>query len=233
MIWMRTICARGFCVLLGAFFVPVHAHAAVSGTATLTSDYRFRGVSLSAEKPAAEFSLDYDHPAGGYAGAVLSTVQFAEPARRTVGLFGYAGYVKRYGTFNLEGGGSYATFTGNHEYDYPEIFAGVTTQRSSARLYFSRHYFGQVNTQYLEFNTTRPLHDQWVIVGHVGLLHAPDGPGNRDRAYHYDVRVGLSLAIDNANVQLAWVTTHRVSSWYPVTAAQQRHALILSLTRSF
>ncbi len=228
----RRVGASAFCVMLAT--LPAHVLADVSGTVTLTSDYRFRGISLSAEKPAVEFSLDYDQANGGYAGTLISTLQVSDPAQRSIGVLAYGGYAKRYGTFNLEGGASYATFPGNHEYDYPEIYGGVTSQRSSARLYFARRYFGQAsNTQYLEFNTTRPIQRPWAVVCHVGLLHTHDALSNRDHAYHYDFRVGLSLAMDNTSAQLAWVTAQRISSQYPVTGAQQRHAVILSITHAF
>ncbi|MHB8472197.1 MAG: TorF family putative porin [Gammaproteobacteria bacterium] len=225
---------RTYASALGALLAAAQVHADVSGSVTMTSDYRFRGISLSAEQPAAEFSLDYDHAKGGYAGAMISTLQFSDQTHRSIGLLAYGGYVRRYGNFNLEGGADYAAFPSNHDYDYPEVYCGITSERASARLYYTRHYFGQTsNTQYLEFNAAQPIRGRLALMGHLGILHTKLNPATTERAYHSDFRIGLALALPGASVQLAWVTAQRVSSEYPVNAAQQRRALILSLTRSF
>jgi uncharacterized protein (TIGR02001 family) len=47
----------------------------LAGTATLVSDYRFRGISLSGEDPAAQGSLELGHDSGFYAGVWGSSLE--------------------------------------------------------------------------------------------------------------------------------------------------------------
>src|SRR6266508_589758 len=62
-----------------ALFASVAA-AQISGTVNLVSDYRYRGTSLSDDKPAAQLGLTYDDASGWYAGLSASTVRYAEPS---------------------------------------------------------------------------------------------------------------------------------------------------------
>ena len=45
------------------------AHAQMSGSIGIQSDYRFRGISLTGRQPVVTLDLAYDHPSGLYAGA--------------------------------------------------------------------------------------------------------------------------------------------------------------------
>lgn len=47
------------------------ADAEFSASATVESEYRFRGVALTDDKPDARIELSYDHPSGAYAGFSL------------------------------------------------------------------------------------------------------------------------------------------------------------------
>ena len=77
---------RGVVGLLGMLLVS-GTRAEVSGSVTLVSDYRFRGVSLSDESPAAQFSLAYDNRSGWYAGVFGSSTQFAYQSSRNLQSF--------------------------------------------------------------------------------------------------------------------------------------------------
>src|SRR5574338_1631076 len=68
------------------------AWAQLSGSLGIVSDYRYRGVSLSDGKPAAQFGVAYDGAGGWYAGAFASTADFGRPARADVQWLPYAGY---------------------------------------------------------------------------------------------------------------------------------------------
>ncbi len=56
--------------------------AQLSGTVSLLSNYRFRGISLSADEPAAQLGLAYDDAQGWYAGGFASTVEFPLSSER-------------------------------------------------------------------------------------------------------------------------------------------------------
>ncbi len=220
--------------LLGTLLTTC-ACADFSGSVALISDYRFRGVSLSDEKPAAQLGLAYDHPRGWYTGALLSTVQFDNQSRRTQFL-PYFGYVQARSGFNWEVGADYYTFTDNHDYDYPEVYFGITSNHLSGRIYYSRKYFGNnSNALYLEINDSRPVIDRLNLICHVGILHpsvASDAASTSKR-YLYDLRAGLGIEVHSVNVQLALVVTDSTDASYPVNENQKQNTLVLSLSRPF
>ena len=107
-------------VVVAALLCMAQARAQVAGSATLVSDYRFRGVSLSDDQPSAQLSIDYDQPASGwYAGGMMSTVRF--DSRNAVQLLGYAGHARRLSAdWSWDAGVRYARFTGAEPYAYAE-----------------------------------------------------------------------------------------------------------------
>src|SRR5574337_1016402 len=111
------------------------AWAQLSGSLGIVSDYRYRGVSLSDGKPAAQLGVAYDGAGGWYAGAFASTADFGRPARADVQLLPYAGYADSlFPGLAWAVGLSYAAFLRSHDYDYPELYWGLATDRLRARL---------------------------------------------------------------------------------------------------
>ena len=53
------------------------AAAQVGVSASLLTDYLYRGVSLSDGRPAASLTLSYDHPSGAYGGLTASSARWA------------------------------------------------------------------------------------------------------------------------------------------------------------
>src|SRR4051812_15593973 len=98
--------------LASVLFATAPAQAAdLSGEATLVSDYRYRGISLSDGKPALQGSLDLEPEAGPYAGLWASSIR--DEGKTSAELALTAGdEVDLGGTFSLD---LSATF-----YAYPE-----------------------------------------------------------------------------------------------------------------
>jgi uncharacterized protein (TIGR02001 family) len=63
---------------LAATAVPTIAHAQFSGNVSLTSDYRYRGISQTRLKPALQGGLDYALPNGLYVGTWLSSIKWID-----------------------------------------------------------------------------------------------------------------------------------------------------------
>src|ERR1051325_11099552 len=68
----RTLRRVALAILLA--LIGSNASAELSATASVLSDYRYRGVSLSRGDPAAQLGLVWDDPSGGYAGLFASSV---------------------------------------------------------------------------------------------------------------------------------------------------------------
>jgi uncharacterized protein (TIGR02001 family) len=173
----------------------------VGVTATATSEYVARGMSLSQGRPAPQLRLDLD--AGGwYAGALLSPVRLDETGARGQ-VLAYGGYAQRLASgLGWETGVLGATLAGTCAYRYHELYAGLSGERVAGRVYYSPSYYGDAATVYAELNGSAPLRDGLALVGHLGLLH-PLGNAEDEARRRLDLRVGLSFVRGNWNVQLA------------------------------
>lgn len=222
---------------LWGLLLATQAWAQVSGSAALVSDYRFRGVSLSDENPAAQLSIAYDHSSGWYAGAFASTIELADQAQRNLQTLAYVGYARRvHPGLNWEVGASYSAFSGAGGYDYPEVYCGIAWDKLSGRIYYAPDYFGQGSrVLYAELNGALALRDRLHLIGHVGALQA----SNRSSAsagssrYRFDVRAGIGIDLERASIQLTWAASNAASTLYPVNDSRDRHGFVLSLSRSF
>jgi uncharacterized protein (TIGR02001 family) len=217
--------------------IAANVSAQISGTASFVTNYRFRGLSLSDNKPAAQFGVAYDDAQGGYAGAFASTVKFATASGTELQAVPYVGYTWRNTTgVNWEAGADYSFFTGSaRAYDYPEVYIGAASENLSARLYYSTRYFGQnAATLYGEVNATQPLADRVRLLAHFGILQSTNGSlyyGGPERLL--DGRIGIGIDFEPFNVQLSWVGINAATAAYGVTGVRSRNGPVLTLLWSF
>lgn len=200
------------------------AHAQLSGSASLVSDYRFRGITLSDERPALQAAAVYDHASGLYAGGFASTVRLASDSGTGYQALGQVGYaVRGAGDLAWDVGALYTGFSRPRGLGYADFHVGAATTAWSARLSHAPRYFGQsYSATYVEFNVTPA--SEWPIAPllHVGWL-AQSAP----RLARWDGRVGLTSSIDAITLQLSWVTVSNVS---PDIYEQQRSRLVFKAT---
>lgn len=209
------------------------AHAQFSGDATIVSDYRYRGVSLSQGNPEAQVSVGYDHPEGWYAGGLLSGVKLYDlNTEQVVTYAGYAGQLLS--GLSWEGGVSSSSFLRESDYNYTEIFIGATAENYSGRIYYSPSYFDQnARTVYAEFNAAYPLQDNLQILAHAGVLHLITSSDVSPSSSRYDYRIGMNVKVADWNVQLAWITLQKKSTEYPQYEDLHPHTFLLSASYSF
>jgi uncharacterized protein (TIGR02001 family) len=243
--WRRLVdsaAARGAATVCFCLFAA-GVSAQFSGTASVVSDYRYRGITLSDQKPAAQIGLTYDDPLGWYAGAFASTVRLAPPAGPGVQATIFTGFASRLASgISLEAGGDYSAFTSAAGDDYGEAYLGVASEKLSARIYYSPRYYGQrANAWYGEFNAAQPLTDRVQLLAHVGLLTSrttyPYAP--QVEQHIVDGRIGLGADFDLFHLELAWVgidsrTTDKTASvGYLVTGSKSPNTVVLTLSRQF
>ena len=213
------------------------AGAQFSGTATVVSDYRYRGVTLSDEKPALQLGLNYDTPQGWYAGAFGSTVRLAPPVGIGVQGIVFGGLASRLPSgVTLEAGGDYAMFTGTTYDNYGEVFLGASTENVGARVYYSPRYFGQGGSAlYGELNASHPLSGSFRLVAHVGLLrtqyYAVYGAPQRKNVV--DGRVGLGADFGTVHAELAWVAVSAADAAYRVAGSSSPNTVVLTMSFAF
>jgi uncharacterized protein (TIGR02001 family) len=92
-----------------------------SASVALSSDYRFRGISFSDNKPAVSGSLDYGHASGAYAGIWMTSNSFEGETNI------YGGYASEFGDTGIsyDVGALRYIFPGNEEFNNNEFYASV------------------------------------------------------------------------------------------------------------
>jgi len=188
------------------------ALAQLSTTASIVSDYRARGVSLSDGQPAPQLTINYDHPQGWYLGSFASRVNLRGVEDSTQ-LVTYAGYAHLLSPgLSWEAGASKSSFQRGAKYAYAESFIGLATENLSGRLSYAPHYFGKKDgSLYAELNGNAPLNDSVRLVAHLGLLHSfsPQGIALPTPTYRADLRLGLNVDIASWKLQLAWLAAQK------------------------
>jgi uncharacterized protein (TIGR02001 family) len=227
---------------LGALFVlaPLGVAPAacsqVAASATVTTDYLYRGLSLSDGRPALDLSLLYDDKSGFYAGGSLIGEATRHQGLRGLGHQEYAGYAIRLrpdstldlGVSNLHYR-SYGFPTG--DYDATEIYAGWVAGNLNYYLHYSPNYFRPgANALYGEINGAVRLPRPLRLFGHVGVL-TPLG-GGYDSKERYDLRAGVAASFKRGEVQLAWTTAQPFQA-YADPPSRGRGVVSLGLTWFF
>lgn len=213
------------------------AAAQFSGSASMVSDYRYRGISLSDGSPVAQLRLDYDGKSGLFAGGVASGANLKEEGRSHAQLQAYAGYAaQRSSGLSWEVGGTGTIFPHAAAYNYAEIFAGFAAANVSGRLYFSPDYLGlRTKTLYIELNGSRALAERFHLLGHIGWLHAFDRP-ERSEAYatsQADISIGTSADLADWKIRLTWSAARKNDEDNRLYEGRGTHAWVLSASYAF
>lgn len=128
----RTIAALAFCAAAGTSGVAFAEDApasdfTISGSATIVSEYRFRGVSLSDEDPAAQASIGVSHSSGFYVGVWGSNLAgFGTFGGSNLEIDLYGGWKGKLGGVDLDVGLLNYQYPGTANTDYFEAYGSVS-----------------------------------------------------------------------------------------------------------
>lgn len=195
--------------------LPVAGHAAEQSDHTFTgnvgifSNYIFRGVTQTTEKPAVQGGFDYGHSSGLYAGTWGSNISWLGDAgaytASSAELDLYGGYKGTFGKsdFGYDVGAIYYYYPGDKNpgfisADTAEVYGAISWQWLTAKLsYAVTDYFGYVDskgTYYADLSASYPIAKTGVtLLAHVGMV-AVSGTGN-DIFDYTDWKVGASYAL--------------------------------------
>jgi len=170
-LWFSGVCIAAL-VVIG---VAGQARAQeVTGNVALTSDYVFRGVSQTQEKPAISAGVDAtfgDFYAGGWA----SNIDFGDDADAEVDLYG--GWRSELSGWAVDLGGVAYLYTDQPDgadYDYVELKAAASRAVGPATVgvaaYWSPDFFGAAEDEatYVEANAAFTPAERWTMSGAVG-----------------------------------------------------------------
>jgi uncharacterized protein (TIGR02001 family) len=227
-------------VLVALLLTATEAVAQLSGSFTLLSDNRYRGVSLSDRRPALQADIAYDHTSGLYAGAVASTVHI-EGASSSLSGEGYAGFAHLLServSYDLGAARFLYPYSEIHgSYDYSEAYVGMSLDNVHARLHYSDKYYGRhVEVWYGEVNGSFRLTDALALVAHIGYLgrHGQSwyGPGSPPGS-QWDGKLGLVTEVIGLTWELSAVGTDVPDDRCGIGSRACAPGVVLSISRSF
>lgn len=223
--------ARGSRTSLLAFLVclvPAPASAEVGVTASVFSDARFRGYSLSDGRPVGILDFAYDDSSGLYANVSGTAVlrRGGKPDPLALQLDG--GYAKRLASgTTLDFGITQSTYSyysqGGPRTSYTEVYAGVACGGLSSRIFLSPHYSERgLWTAYGEVNGNISPGRNWSLDGHIGMLVPLRSPANDERyRTAFDWRAGVTRELGRVSLHLSWNEGVRGRNYYGHSSHRQ------------
>jgi uncharacterized protein (TIGR02001 family) len=220
-------------VLTGLVGMPAFVMAAdepdspFSANITLTSDYLFRGVSQTTNKPAIQGGFDYAHASGFYVGTWASNVDWVTTKDNTsmeIDLYaGYAGSLPA--GFGYDVGAITYYYPGNKIAGEPtpdttEVYVSGSWEFLSLKYSHtvSKYFVAWEGANgektrgsgYLELNAEYDLGGGWGVSGHVGRQKVK----NYSAASYTDWNIGVSKDIGFGTVALTYSDTNAKDSEY-------------------
>ena len=223
---------RHFIAIFSLAFLPltgissVHAEEAgnpFSANVTLTTDYAYRGISQTNERPAIQGGVDFKHDSGFYAGTWASSISWLHDMpdggapSSSMELDVYGGYRHPFGDIGVDVGllgylypGSYGSewkrannMTDPHTL---EGYVGASWKFLSVKYSHSfTDLFGAVdtrNSKYIDFSAAYPLTDRVTFNAHCGR-QIITGSGNS----YNDWKVGVTVNWQGFDFGLHYVDT--------------------------
>lgn len=180
--------AVGLSVASGAVHAQATAPASphtFTGKVALYSEYEYRGISQTSEKPAGQLTLDYAHASGFYIGTFVTNIKWLKDTAEVNG-FSTSANIEWdiYAGYRREIAPDTTIDVGYLRYEYPssgafnpspntdEIYAGVTWKFLNLKYSHSiNDTFGVPNSEgsyFIEGNITYPITEKISLTGHVG-----------------------------------------------------------------
>jgi uncharacterized protein (TIGR02001 family) len=216
----------------------------------LFSQYVFRGISYTQEKPAVQGGADFAHSTGFYAG-IWGTNISSKAVQNAVGEIDlYAGYATTVGDFGVDVGVLQFVFPGGRYTgigeDYQTTELNLAVSWKMFKLKYSHaltDYFGfndrtfglgqgdSKGSNYVELNALFDLGSGWAVDAHVG----------RQTVRHYedfsftDYRLGVAKDLGSGwRAALAWIGSNADSALYTIDGVDTGDSKVLaSIVRSF
>ena len=220
----------------------------------VVTDYRYRGISQSAKKPALQGGVDWAHKNGAYLGAWASTIRWIKDSsvpgvdvKGPVELDLYGGYKGSINdTFSYDVGGLYYWYVGNDLKDltgenantfelYGALSFGPATVKYSHAL---TTLFGTPNSKnsgYLDVSATFDLGSGFSLVPHVGWQKIRNFGTYTDYSLTLAKDLGDGLTVSAAAVGTNWKSHFGFPYTLPGSGTKDlgKAGLVLGLKKAF
>lgn len=186
-------------VVLAATSAPVWAQDAspLSFNVSLTSDYRYRGISQSRLKPALQGGVDYAHSSGFYVGAWASSIKWIKDGGGSgnVEIDTYAGYKTEIGSgVTLDVGflrynypGNDLAVSANTNEVYGALAWGPWTLKYSHSLSNLFGFADSKNSNYLDLSAAFDVGGGFTVAPHIGHQKVANNSGSSYTDYSVTV----------------------------------------------
>lgn len=246
-------------LLLGAT-MPATVHAqetgwsasdvTVTGTVSVASQYRLRGISQSDEDMAAQGGITLSHSSGIYVGTWASNLAgFGTFGGSNVELDAIAGYTKALGDTTLDGGLIWYFYPGTSGHDYGEVYASVSQPigpvkaKVGGNYAFKQKSIGDVDNLWVYGELSAPIPRTPVSLrGHVGYTDGKGSIFSGPRGHYLDYSLGADVSWKSLTFSLSYVGTDikksEADAYYSLPGAAAGHkivgdAAVFSVTASF
>ena len=195
------------------------AAAQVGAVASVFSDDRFRGISLSDGRPVGILDLSYDAPNGLYGALSGSVVATDHEGLKELGLVLNGGYAKGLSPGLTSDVGivhsRYSHYSGvTSGRAYTEVYAGLAGRLVGARLSVSPNYLGSTRwSAHGEINGHVDLTRRLLLDGEIGVL-IPLGSDGSNLGAQFDARLGLSQRMGPLTLHAAVSTRSKDADLY-------------------
>ncbi|MDI9237979.1 TorF family putative porin [Lysobacter sp. LF1] len=225
------------------------AHAGVSGSVALTSDYLFRGISQNNQEPALQAGLEYAADSGFYVGTWGSNVSWLSDTpvpdndiSNSLELDFYGGYRGKFNdTVGFDVGALYYWYPGDYpsgfnSADTGELYFGITAGVFSAKYsYALTDLFGYADSDgsgYLDAAVNWEFVPTWTLNAHAGKQWIES---NSDFEY-IDWKLGVTKTFEGGfAVALAYSDTDAEEALYTNVHGNYLgdNTVVLTLTKTF
>ena len=205
-----------------SFACAAQAAVAVTGTAALTSDYLFRGISQSSNGMAVQGSFTATDDSGIYFtawGSSISSEATVKTASAGTEIDTLLGYTTTKGDLTYDIGVMRYNYPGADKggrQSYNEAYASVAFKGAKLGTAFSDDYFnktGRFNYVYADY--AAPITEKIGVIAHVGWNKFANNGTNTFLAAggdaYFDYKAGLTTSVAGVNLEAAYIGADSVA----------------------
>ena len=203
---VRLLAALGLVAMAGI------AQAEVTGTATIVSDYDFRGFTQTNNDATLQGSIDYAHDSGWYVGTWASGVDFGDPKPSTE-VDVYTGYSGEAGSLGYDVGVNYYAYPGASDLNFAELYGKLSYSIVSGGVYYSNDFGGSSESGFYVYGDVEIPAGPVAVTLHAGLsdgdgvgaTYFTDDDGFVVEDSYTDYGIGVSYSASNFTLGLKWI----------------------------
>lgn len=211
-------------ILAAAFPAAAHAEDSaksasdftITGSATVVSQYRLRGISQTDDDMAVQGGITVAHKSGLYVGTWASNLAgFGTFGGANMELDAIAGYTATVGKTTLDGGLIWYFYPGTSGHDYGEVYAsashpiGPVKAKIGANYAFKQANVGNADNIWVYGELSMPVpHTPVSLRGHLGYTDGQGSIFSGPRGHYLDYSVGADATWKALTFSLSYVGTN-------------------------